>query len=368
MLVSEKQHTERSSQLPIEEIYSNHDINQFLQYDKSTGYNFDFPSRWANADSTNKVIALRKLDIRPTSHNFNMALRVYKSGIQPIPQSGWNEWGAAAETSTHIRPPFFEVGIHFTHPQFVGDRPTDDASDEFKYEILNNVNNDVVGYKCVAESKLIQYRFECSFKDDQYITKMYTRTTKDKISSEWLQSTDKCFTVTEENSLIEIIHLIVQEFCAFLTYNNWKLCYKYDIKKGSMHFILINKNQKPMYLEFKFITDEDAAEFLRFLNQDLTFENWRKITDHNIEPLFEYDVWDRRYAQFHSAFSDAKRNYIGSNRDDLSHVNKLFKYSYGNTSFNIRFTTDGLNNFLPKYCNFIIELVFILNYKNNIIT
>ena len=107
---------------------------------------------------------------------------------------------------------------------------------------------------------------------------------------------------------------------------------------------------------------------MRFLNQDLTFSNWRKITDHNIEPYFEDDVWDRRYAQFHSTFSDAKRNYIGSNRDDLSHVNKLFKYSYGNTSFNIRFTTDGLNSFLPKFCNFVIELVFILNYKNNIIT
>ena len=48
MLVSEKQHTERSSQLPIEEIYTNHDINPHLQYDTTTGYNFDFPSKWAN--------------------------------------------------------------------------------------------------------------------------------------------------------------------------------------------------------------------------------------------------------------------------------------------------------------------------------
>ena len=53
MLVSERHHTERSSQLPIEEIYTNHDINPHLQYDKTTGYNFDFPYKWANADSTN---------------------------------------------------------------------------------------------------------------------------------------------------------------------------------------------------------------------------------------------------------------------------------------------------------------------------
>ena len=84
--------------------------------------------------------------------------------------------------------------------------------------------------------------------------------------------------------------------------------------------------------------------------------------------LFQQDVWDRKHAHFHSTFSDSKRGYLGKNKDDLSHVNKLFKYSHGNTSFNIRFTTDGLNNFLPKFCNFVIELVFILNYKNNIIT
>ena len=53
------------------------------------------------ADSSNKVIALRKLDIRPTSHNFNMALRVYKEGIQPIPESEWNVWGGASETSPY---------------------------------------------------------------------------------------------------------------------------------------------------------------------------------------------------------------------------------------------------------------------------
>ena len=76
--------------------------------------------------------------------------------------------------------------------------------------MLHNANTDVVGYKCAADSKLIQYRYEYSFTDAQYMTKIFSRRTKNKIKSEWLQSTDKCFTVTEENSLIEIIHLIVQ--------------------------------------------------------------------------------------------------------------------------------------------------------------
>ena len=117
-----------------------------------------------------------------------------------------------------------------------------------------------------------------------------------------------------------------------------------------------------------FATDQDAVQFLYFLNQEATQMNKYELAHYYYEHHFPQDVWDRKHAHFHSTFSDTKRGYLGKNKDDLSHVNKLFKYSHGNTSFNIRFTTDGLNNFLPKLCNFVIELVFILNYKNNIIT
>ena len=175
MLVSERQHTERSSQLPIEEIYTNHDINPHLQHDKTTGYNFDFPSKWANADSTNKVIALRKLNITPTSHSFNMALRIYKQEVPAISEDGWDEWKThdSAGTSSKIKPPFFAVGTHFTQPQFFNDRPTDEQSDDFKYEPINNFNGDLIGYKCVANAELVQYLYEISIYNGKYVTIVY---------------------------------------------------------------------------------------------------------------------------------------------------------------------------------------------------
>ena len=370
MLVSERQHTERSSQLPIEEIYTNHDINPHLQHDKTTGYNFDFPSKWANADSTNKVIALRKLEIAPTSHNFNMALRIYKGEVPIVEEDGWDDWTSTDNNVTRslIKPPFFAEGSHFTFPQFFNDGPNDAQSKDFSYEFTNNANGDFIGYSCVAKSSLVQYNYVFTKEGNEYVTTIFYRLSSDEVETEWFQSLDKCYSITDENSLIEIIHLIVQELCPFLTHHNLKITYKYDYKKGSILISIVDKNLAERYFEFKFLNDEDAAEFLRLFNQDLSFFNWQTIADHRVDKHFTADVWDRKHAQFHSTFSDAKRNYIGSNKDDLSHVNKLFKYAHGNTSFNIRFTTDGLNNFLPKYCNFMIELVFILNYKNNVIT
>ena len=168
--------------------------------------------------------------------------------------------------------------------------------------------------------------------------------------------------------MIEIIHLIVNEFSEFMSKHSYTFSYSYDREYGSIQFSVVNNELVSLPFEFKFVTNEDAAAFLRFLNQKVEYTYLYILTDHLSSHLFPQDVWDRKHAHFHSTFSDTKRGYLGKNKDDLSHVNKLFKYSHGNPSFNIRFTTDGLNNFLPKFCNFVIELVFILNYKNNIIT
>ena len=112
-----------------------------------------------------------------------------------------------------------------------------------------------------------------------------------------------------------------------------------------------------------FATDQDAIQFLYFLNQEATQKNKYEMASCEYNYHFKQDVWDRQHTHFHSTFSDSKRGYHGKNKDDLSHVNQLSKYSHGNTSFNIRFTTDGLNNFLPYFCNFVIELVFFLKFQ-----
>ena len=370
MLVSEKEHTERSSQLPIEEIYTNHDINPNLAYDKTTGYNFDFPSRWANADSTNKVIGLRKLDIIPSAHSFTIGLKVWNTRPNVPDREGWNEWNLYKAYTSKYKPPLFHVGSYTAPPHYIDDNPGFHEEEEFEVEAIHRTGTtEIIGYTCKAiKAKLYQYTYSYSIRDGNYNTTIYRRETIEPIEAEWVQSLYKCFSITEDNSLIEIIHLITQELCPFTSWHSSKLHYYYDNNRGSLAFELIVSGNKLVPFEFIFPTDEDAVQFLHFLNQEATQENKYEMASYEKEHLFYQDVWDRKHVHFHSTFSDSKRGYLGKNKDDLSHVNKLFKYSHGNTSFNIRFTTDGLNNFLPKYCNFVIELVFILNYKKNVIT
>ena len=368
MLVSEKQHTDRSSQLPIEDVFTEHDINPNLAYNKITGYNFDFPTKWATADSSNKVIGLRKLDIIPSAHSFNLALRVYET-IPTIPaEDQWTGFVEVKVKDYEVRPPFFEEGIHIMYPYYVNDDPSQ-KTQGFEHKVITGNNLSNIGHTTTVNAvKLSQDSYTHTIENGQYRVTHHRRTTNENVEAKWKQTIFKCFSVLEENGLIEIMHLIVQEFCEFMSMHLYKFVYVYKSEIGSIEFGVLNPDLVAQHFEFKFVTPEDAADFLRLLNQSVNYRNMEVLTHHLEDQYFHSDVWDRKHLHFHSTFSDTKRGYLGKNKDDLAHANKLFKYSHGNTSFNIHFTTDGLNHILPRFCHFVIELVFILNYMNNIIT
>ena len=57
----------KSSIIPVEEIYTDLDINANDPYEPSTGYRFDSPRRWCNDSSANKSIGIRDLHLTPSS-------------------------------------------------------------------------------------------------------------------------------------------------------------------------------------------------------------------------------------------------------------------------------------------------------------
>ena len=74
--------------------------------------------------------------------------------------------------------------------------------------------------------------------------------------------------------------------------------------------------------------NEDAIEFLKFFNQEITFDNDFKL--HIPRQVFEYNnVWNIKQAVFHASFSNCQRNYIDLRKDFWSVLNKLYDYQDG---------------------------------------
>ena len=183
--------------------------------------------------------------------------------------------------------------------------------------------------------------------------------------------------ITPENSFDEIIATFITQANDYMNKKHPNaqitLAYEFDyrtcvfsliLSKGSastaetisFHFVNSDKTDK-MNLEF----------FLKFLNQERTDENIAILTTATERMTFE-NVWDRKSIVFHASFSDARRGYIGLNGDSFDRPSKFYDPPTNGSNFQIRFTTDGVHNILPRYCHFIIELSFIYNYKNSLIT
>ena len=136
---------------------------------------------------------------------------------------------------------------------------------------------------------------------------------------------------------------------------------------------------------------DNRIENLRWVNVSENSKNKNKVTKQSFEyvsklpdtaiQITEYDgleldrcyydfenVWNRRKAVFHSTFSDSKRNYLGLRKDFWQSISKTYTYSHGGSEFWIRFTTNGVDPFLPIHHGIIIELVFLVDSENITIT
>ena len=181
--------------------------------------------------------------------------------------------------------------------------------------------------------------------------------------------------VMKSNTTEEILSYICEQFTAMYKkkdeeYNYYTLTYTlYD--DGSLDFecYLIKSDVDAYSCEFTLKSGDKERnsiyEFLRFLNQETNVTNRQILTRSSKSKKFD-NVWDRSHIEFHASFSDAKYGFIGCNNDFYYKPNVLFNPPTDGPVFKIRFTIDGKKPILPRYCRFIVQLTFILNYMKNI--
>ena len=114
--------------------------------------------------------------------------------------------------------------------------------------------------------------------------------------------------------------------------------------------------------------DKNVIEFAHFLNQDTSDLSYPQgvLQNYSSSKIFN-NVWDREYLEFHASFSDSKRRFIGIKGDFYEKPTVLYNSPTDGSTFNIKFTSDGRNPIYPIYCRFIIQLVFMYNYRKTVV-
>ena len=88
-MLNASQQQKRSHHIPIEEIFTEHDVNWNLDYDKGTGFNFNYPKKWLDAYSHRKMLGVQRLDINPSAHKFDLQFLI----VENIPPPTFNDSG-----------------------------------------------------------------------------------------------------------------------------------------------------------------------------------------------------------------------------------------------------------------------------------
>ena len=203
-------------------------------------------------------------------------------------------------------------------------------------------------------------------------------------------------TITTENTTEEIIHFIINALNEHIQnircythdgiekkesdYHLGEIAaftYTFDYRTGNLSLKLVDTSSTNMFYDLVFKIEGDTFNddlavnnlnyFLKFLNQERTDENRNILTDYSETKTFS-KVWDRVSLQFHASFSNNKRNFIGLNNDFYDNPSVFYDPPTNASDFWIKFTTDGRNQFLPRYCRFYVGISFVRNYKNSLVT
>jgi len=112
--------------------------------------------------------------------------------------------------------------------------------------------------------------------------------------------------------------------------------------------------------------NKNIQEFLKFLNQEVTEENYNMLKNESEVKTFK-NVWNRETIAFHASFSNSKYGFIGLNKDFYQKISLLYNAPSTNGSFNVWFTSDGKNPILPRYAFIVIQLSFIVNMNKSLV-
>ena len=286
MQLSEKQFNTKATTDAFDEIYTSFDLSQQEEYLAENGYPFDYPTRWLNDPSMNKRIAIRRLDVTPTSHSFALRFRA---------------------------------------------------------------------------------------KIDEVITDSEGQ----EQNTEYMLGGPFIIDVTEHDNLIKVLNYMTNELCYPKNIvEEGGLRYEYSNKDNELHLKFLNSQQ--VAVPFQILSEADdpndnteLVEFLKFLNQKVFLDETRgtlnkEVFDmckqETVEKVFK-DVWSRDRIHFHATFSTSRRKFIGKRGDFYQTLSLLYPPPTNESTFYIRFTSNGIKNILHRYCKFDVQLCFIVNYR-----
>jgi hypothetical protein len=339
----------KSPKIPIEAVFTDHDVKPGF-YRRERGYNFNHPNRWVDEPSKNKMIGIRRLELIPNPHIFDIGFRFYE---EPIPtdlvfDDNWNL------IQTH----FIETHVHpnmIIGPTFVDANDFPDDGNVYKNEVQEEI------YKMLSTNA---YMYIIKFEDGR----IYYKKSNRKVETAFVEIPPIKFAVLEENNMLEILQLIVKTLQDFIKFD---IVYKYDPASGYLDLKLgggiqgvkweVTNHEGLISYKTFFDNFRQVNELLKLLNQELSPRNYSELLQPTIIKIFERDVWNRQRAYFHTSFSDANYGYIGLHGDFYQTPTKLFGFKETGVEFNVQFTTNGREYFLPRHLGFIIELVYVYN-------
>jgi hypothetical protein len=328
------------------------------------GYNFNLPPLWLNTISSKKQIGIRRLELLPTSHTFQTDFRIYSARPQV---AAWEEnWSPILNVEYHAeKPPVWEVGEHIVGPTFTYDLPADGNTFETTVEFIGG--RPIYITKTNAHMYLVKYIHSYRPNNPQPYG----------ISLEILRSLEKYETtfvdikfeaaIIEQNETVEILtwlmsRLSQDQVSAFPVILN--STFNFDSNRGRLELSSDNYWQCHVAgIDYTVFDDPGIIEWLRFFNQELTVANYLKMINPHTSITFN-EVWDRRSAFIHTTFSTSKRGYCGMHKDKWEVPTKRFTFNDDTSEFWIRFTTDGHERFLPRYCGMLFEFTFLTNFDN----
>ena len=190
----------------------------------------------------------------------------------------------------------------------------------------------------------------------------------EKKHAEYFTSELVTFDVTEYDNLVRVMNGICNAFSYPAQYKErGGLKFEFDVKTNALYLVFLNSKVEPVPFQILSETDDPAdnvelTEFLKFLNQPMTDEHYNLCKQESEQKVF-YNVWNRDRLHFHATFSTSRRHFIGKRKDFYQNLTLLYPPPTNESTFFIRFTTNGIQNILLRYCEFDVQLCYIVNYR-----
>ena len=198
----------------------------------------------------------------------------------------------------------------------------------------------------------------------------------DIVHQEFVESEPVEVTVTEFDNLNKVMNFITNQFDYEIgedpdDVKRGGLEFQYDNEDNKLILICINSEMNSVPFQILSLTDNpldnvQLTEFLEFLNQPTDDEHYNLCKQLTEAKVFN-EVWNRDRLYFHASFSTSRRKFIGKRGDFYQSLTLLYPPPTNESTFYIRFTSNGNKNILIRYCDFDIQFCYIVNYKKTAI-